>query len=175
MSQAASEWPQLQEAAASLCVAWWQADAPRKEAVVAHTVPYLLVRALSTSKLKTHGPPVLPSVASVQQQKAGVLMFRALVRIPEAVSNQESKHSFLARADKAADVKRCYAMRKGLELLDFEDGSIVDLKRLLLRAAFSPAFLRSKEGRRYLAFLFVLDVSSLRPCAAYSLQMCCRT
>ncbi len=64
---------------------------------------------------------------------------------------------------KAADVKRCHAIRKGLELLDFQDKSIGDLKRLLLRAAFSPSFLRSKEGRRYLAFLFTLEVSQGAP------------
>ena len=48
--QAAAEWPELQESVAKLCVAWWQADAPGKEALVTQTLPYLLVRALSTSK-----------------------------------------------------------------------------------------------------------------------------
>lgn len=61
-------------------------------------------------------------------------------------------------ADRSADVKRCYVMRNALALLDFEDESIGDLKRLLLRAAFSPIFLRCKEGRRYLAHLFTLEV-----------------
>lgn len=56
------------------------------------------------------------------------------------------------------DVKRCFTMRDALILLDFDDASIGDLKRLLLRAAFSPAFLRASEGRRFLAFLFTLQV-----------------
>lgn len=51
-------------------------------------------------------------------------------------------------------------MRTALGLLDFEDESIGDLKRLLLRAAFSPTFLRCREGRRYLAHLFTLEVCS---------------
>ena len=62
-------------------------------------------------------------------------------------------------AGKAADVKRCHALRGALPLLDFEDEeSIGDLKRLLLRAAFSPAFLRPPEGRRFLSSLFSLQV-----------------
>ena len=64
-------------------------------------------------------------------------------------------------ADRSADVKRCYVIRNALALLDFEDESIGDLKRLLLRAAFSPIFLRCKEGRRYLAHLFTLEVRFL--------------
>ena len=55
-------------------------------------------------------------------------------------------------------MKRCAAMRCALDLLDFQDASIGDLKRLLLRAAFCPAFLRAAEGRRFLAHLFTLDV-----------------
>ena len=61
-------------------------------------------------------------------------------------------------AGKAADVKRCYAMRKALALLDFDSESIADVKRLLLRVAFLPAFLRTSEGRRFLAYLFTLEV-----------------
>ncbi len=46
--QAAASWPEVQESVAKLCVAWWQADAPGKEALITQTIPYLLVRALST-------------------------------------------------------------------------------------------------------------------------------
>ena len=46
--QAAAECPELQESVARLCVAWWQAGAPGKEALITQTIPYLLVRALST-------------------------------------------------------------------------------------------------------------------------------
>lgn len=66
----------------------------------------------------------------------------------------------------AAAVKRCHAMRKALELFDFEDPSIGDLKRLLLRAAFAPAFLRCTEGRRFLAFLFTLQPTFVRELTA---------
>ena len=69
-----------------------------------------------------------------------------------------SLSDFLCCADRSADVKHCYTMRHALSLLDFEDETIGDLKRLLLRAAFSPTFLRCKEGRRYLAHLFTLEV-----------------
>ena len=59
---------------------------------------------------------------------------------------------------RAADVKRCLAMKDALALLDYGDASIADLRRLLLRAAFAPAFLRAADGRRFLAHLFTLDV-----------------
>ena len=65
----------------------------------------------------------------------------------------------LAFAGKAADVKRCHAMRGAFQLLDFDDESIADVRTLLLRAAFSPAFLRPAEGRRFLGFLFTLQVA----------------
>ena len=52
-AQAAAKEPELQESVARLCVAWWQADAPGKEALVTQTIPYLLVRALRTCE-----PPV---------------------------------------------------------------------------------------------------------------------
>ena len=55
-------------------------------------------------------------------------------------------------------MKRCYTMRKALALLDFDSESIGDVKRLLLRAAFLPVFLRTSEGRRFLAYLFTLEV-----------------
>ena len=57
-------------------------------------------------------------------------------------------------------MKRCYAMRKALALLDFGSESIADVKRLLLRAAFLPAFLRIGEGRKFLAYLFTLEARS---------------
>jgi hypothetical protein len=52
-------------------------------------------------------------------------------------------------------------MHTALALLDYDDASIADLERLLLRAAMSPAFLRLQEGRRFLAYLFTLEVASL--------------
>ena len=65
----------------------------------------------------------------------------------------------LLHAGKAADIKRCHALRGVLPLLDFDDeASIGDLKGLLLRAAFSPPFLRVAEGRRLLSGLFTLQV-----------------
>lgn len=66
----------------------------------------------------------------------------------------------------AAAVKRCHSIRTALELFDFDDSSIGDLKRLLLRAAFAPSFLRCAEGRRFLAYLFTLQPSFVRELTA---------
>jgi hypothetical protein len=54
-------------------------------------------------------------------------------------------------------------MKDALALLDFGDASIADLRRLLLRAAFAPAFLRPAEGRRFLSHLLTLDVRAAQP------------
>ena len=70
------------------------------------------------------------------------------------------------QAGTAAAVKRCHAMRTALELFDFDDPSIGDIKRLLLRAAFAPSFLRCTEGRRFLAFLFTLQPAFVRELTA---------
>lgn len=48
-------------------------------------------------------------------------------------------------------------MRTALQLFDFDDPSIADLKRLLLQAAFAPSFLRCAEGRRTIAYMFNLQ------------------
>lgn len=49
-------------------------------------------------------------------------------------------------------------MREALSLLDFEDESISDVRALLVRAAFAPTFLKCNEGRRFLSYLFTLQV-----------------
>ena len=54
-AQAAAEWPQVQEAVAKLCLAWWQAEAPGRTALVPQTLPYLLVRALTGSRPAEQG------------------------------------------------------------------------------------------------------------------------
>ena len=57
---------------------------------------------------------------------------------------------------KPNDVKRCYLMKDALNFLDFNDESIEHLKMMLLRASFSPQFLRSAYGRRFIAHLFTI-------------------
>ena len=55
--QAAADMPEVQEAVVKLCMAWWLAAAPDREAVVPQTLPYLLVKALTTgSRVKTLNP-----------------------------------------------------------------------------------------------------------------------
>ena len=53
-----------------------------------------------------------------------------------------------------ADVKRVYAVRTALLLLDFEDESADSLKDLLLRCMMSPLYLRCVEGGKFLSYLF---------------------
>lgn len=56
--------------------------------------------------------------------------------------------------NKKADVHRVYALREAFTCFDFEDESIEDLKLLLIRCVISPLFLKTEEGRKFLAFLF---------------------
>lgn len=114
---AAAEEPNVQESVSRLCEAWWAAGLNEKEALVPQTIPYLLVKALTSGK--------------------------------------------------AADVKRCYAMREALQLFDYDDAtSIASLKRLLLRASFSPAFLRVQEGKRFISRTFHLQPQMVRELVA---------
>ncbi|KAK3244146.1 hypothetical protein CYMTET_46231 [Cymbomonas tetramitiformis] len=98
---------QLQEAVVRLCESWWQMEAAGRECLVTQTLPYLLVRSLSTGR--------------------------------------------------TADVRRVHALRSALQLFEFDDESIISLKKLLLRCAFAPPFLRVPEGRRFLSSLFCIQ------------------
>ena len=60
-------------------------------------------------------------------------------------------------------MKRCYSMRGTLALLDFEDPSIQGVQALMVRGAMLPAFLRCADGRKFIAHLFTLHVTSLHP------------
>lgn len=55
-----------------------------------------------------------------------------------------------------SDIKRLYAIRTTLQLLDFDDDSIESIKSLLLRCFISPAFLRVPDGKRFLSYLFTV-------------------
>jgi hypothetical protein len=57
---------------------------------------------------------------------------------------------------KPLHVRACNDMREGLELLDYDDEDIADLRRLLLHAARSPHFLGRPEGRSFLATVLTL-------------------
>lgn len=64
--------------------------------------------------------------------------------------------------NKKADVHRVYALREAFTCFDFEDESIEDLKLLLIRCVISPLFLKTEEGRKFLAFLFGLSSQLLK-------------
>ena len=68
-----------------------------------------------------------------------------------------------------ADVKRLLGTREALECMDWgddESGGTADVKRLLLRCAFAPAFLRAEPGRRFLGWLFCLHPALTEELAA---------
>ncbi|GIL49988.1 hypothetical protein Vafri_6095 [Volvox africanus] len=69
-------------------------------------------------------------------------------------------------ATRTSMVHLCYVIRDSLELLDFEDETIWDTKRMLLFAAMHPAFLREAEGRRFIAGLFKLEPQMTRELCA---------
>ncbi|KAJ7952761.1 putative Condensin-2 complex subunit G2 [Quillaja saponaria] len=58
---------------------------------------------------------------------------------------------------KKVDVHRICVLREAFNLFDFEDESIEDLKLLLIRCLISPLYLKTEDGRRFLAFLFGLS------------------
>ncbi|KAI8470384.1 MAG: condensin II non structural maintenance of chromosomes subunit-domain-containing protein [Monoraphidium minutum] len=72
---------------------------------------------------------------------------------------------------RACSVKPCLEMRHALGLLDFEDESIDDMKRLLLQAAKSSLFLRRPEGRRFLGHVLTLHPSLVAEVASVMRNM----
>ncbi|CAJ1929298.1 unnamed protein product [Sphenostylis stenocarpa] len=58
---------------------------------------------------------------------------------------------------KKVDVHRVCVLREAFALFDFDDESIEDLKLLLIRCMISPLYLKTEDGRRFLAFVFLLS------------------
>ncbi|KAI3958927.1 hypothetical protein MKX01_023603 [Papaver californicum] len=67
---------------------------------------------------------------------------------------------------KKVDVRRIYSLREAFTLFDFEDESIEDLKLLLIRCIITPVYLKTDEGRRFIAFLFGLSGQLLKEALA---------
>ncbi|KAI3914171.1 hypothetical protein MKW92_038112 [Papaver armeniacum] len=67
---------------------------------------------------------------------------------------------------KKVDVRKIYSIREAFTLFDFEDESIEDLKLLLIRCIITPVYLKTDEGRRFLAFLFGLSGQLLKEALA---------
>ena len=57
------------------------------------------------------------------------------------------------------DIKRPCSIREAIDLLDFEDESILMPKMYLLRTVGNPLFLQSVEGRKFTTHLFLVDAS----------------
>lgn len=60
--------------------------------------------------------------------------------------------------NKKVDIHRVYSLREAFSLFDFEDESIEDLKHLLIRCLITPLYLKTEEGRKFIAFLFGLSM-----------------
>ncbi|XP_021751397.1 uncharacterized protein LOC110717066 [Chenopodium quinoa] len=63
---------------------------------------------------------------------------------------------------KKVDIHRVYVLREAFVLFDFEDESIEDLKLLLIRCVITPLYLKTEDGRRFIAFLFGLSLQVLK-------------
>ncbi|KAL0332337.1 UNVERIFIED_CONTAM: Condensin-2 complex subunit G2 [Sesamum calycinum] len=67
---------------------------------------------------------------------------------------------------KKIDVHRVYTLREAFMLFDFEDESIEDLKHLLIRCVISPLYLKTEEGRKFIAFMFGFSVQLMKEVCA---------
>jgi condensin-2 complex subunit G2 len=61
----------------------------------------------------------------------------------------------LQKGAKKNDVKRVWNMREALNLLEYEEESV--LQELLLRCIISPLYLNSVEGKKFLYFIFNMN------------------
>ncbi|XP_010547558.1 PREDICTED: uncharacterized protein LOC104819266 isoform X2 [Tarenaya hassleriana] len=67
---------------------------------------------------------------------------------------------------KKVDVHRVYALREGFALFEFEDESIEDLRMLLMRCMVSPLFVKTEEGRRFVAYTLGLSLQLMKAALA---------
>ncbi|KAL7231670.1 hypothetical protein ACSBR2_009829 [Camellia fascicularis] len=67
---------------------------------------------------------------------------------------------------KKVDVHRVYVLREAFTLFDFEDESIEDLKLLLVRCLIAPLYLKTEDGRKFIAFMFGLSGQLLKEALA---------
>ncbi|KAI0497706.1 hypothetical protein KFK09_020939 [Dendrobium nobile] len=58
---------------------------------------------------------------------------------------------------KKTDVHRIFALREAFSLFDYEDESIEDLRLLLVRCVITPVYLKTKDGRSFIAFMVGLN------------------
>ncbi|KAJ0963421.1 hypothetical protein J5N97_028543 [Dioscorea zingiberensis] len=58
---------------------------------------------------------------------------------------------------KKVDVRRVYALRDALVLFDYVDESIEDTRLLLVRCVITPVYLKTEEGRKFIAFVLGLN------------------
>lgn len=84
LCQAAAAYPQLQQAVARMCLAWWQSGARNRESLVTQTIPYYLVAALSTGAGSVHSCLSNP-VFSVAPTPAWDFAFASLFPVPRPV------------------------------------------------------------------------------------------
>ncbi|XVF59279.1 hypothetical protein PTKIN_Ptkin07bG0262700 [Pterospermum kingtungense] len=67
---------------------------------------------------------------------------------------------------KKVDVHRVYSLRDAFNFFDFQDESIEDLKLLLIRCVIEPLYLKTEEGKRFVAFTFGFSLQFLKECLA---------
>ncbi|ONK75910.1 uncharacterized protein A4U43_C03F21850 [Asparagus officinalis] len=58
---------------------------------------------------------------------------------------------------KKSDVRRVYALREAFLLFDYVDESIEDMRLLLVRCVIAPVYLKTDEGRKFIAFMLGLN------------------
>uniref|UniRef100_A0ACD5WA65 Uncharacterized protein n=1 Tax=Avena sativa TaxID=4498 RepID=A0ACD5WA65_AVESA len=109
-------------------------------------------------QLATDDPPLAALAASCFELawRAGAPGRDALVAqtLPYLVT-----HTLTSSSNARPLLRRLFALREALPLLDYTDRSISDFKMLLLRCFLSPHFLKAEEGRKLLAL--VLGVSEV--------------
>ncbi|KAK6923140.1 Condensin-2 complex subunit G2 [Dillenia turbinata] len=67
---------------------------------------------------------------------------------------------------KKVDVHRVYVLREAFSMFDFDDESIEDLKLLLIRCVITPLYLKTEEGRKFVAFMFGLSIQIVKEALA---------
>ncbi|PKA57387.1 hypothetical protein AXF42_Ash013574 [Apostasia shenzhenica] len=134
------------------CIARFCVSHPKKLFSPSDILPS--VRCLHDSLVLYEDPRILSEVASLCEEwwKENLPEKETLIAqsLPFLLSKSLSK-------GKKTDVQRIYALREAFTFFDYEDENIEDLRTLLVRCVITTVYLRTKEGRAFIAFMMGLN------------------
>eukprot|EP01080_Neovahlkampfia_damariscottae_P009381 gene9381-1592_t len=108
------------------------------------------------------------STGTILQENIATLCETVYLRFPDDENSHELipqslpylLTNSLQKNSKKSDVKRIYNLKSGLNLLDLEEENVI--QELLLRCVISPFYLNLSEGKKFIQFVFTLNLTLVK-------------